>query len=36
MSKRRPQNDEKWWTSHYDDYDMYMEGVSAGRSEAAR
>jgi putative CocE/NonD family hydrolase len=23
-------NDAKWWTSHYDDYDMYMEAGSAG------
>ena len=23
-------NDEKWWTSHYDDYDMYMAAGSAG------
>ncbi|MGC9947657.1 MAG: CocE/NonD family hydrolase [Bryobacteraceae bacterium] len=23
-------SDAKWWTSHYDDYDTYMEGVSAG------
>jgi putative CocE/NonD family hydrolase len=23
-------NDEKWWTSHFDDYDMFMESVSAG------
>ena len=23
-------NDEKWWTSHYDDYDMYLEAGSAG------
>ena len=23
-------NDEKWWSSHYDDYDMYMEAGSAG------
>ena len=23
-------NDIKWWTSHYDDYDMFMEAVSAG------
>jgi len=23
-------NDEHWWTSHYDDYDMYMQAVSAG------
>jgi uncharacterized protein len=23
-------NDEKWWMSHFDDYDMFMEGVSAG------
>jgi hypothetical protein len=23
-------NTAKWWTSHYDDYDMYMEAVSAG------
>ncbi len=23
-------NDLKWWTSHYDDYDMFMEAVSAG------
>jgi uncharacterized protein len=23
-------NEAKWWTSHYDDYDMYMDGVSAG------
>jgi uncharacterized protein len=23
-------NEAKWWMSHYDDYDMYMEGVSAG------
>jgi putative CocE/NonD family hydrolase len=23
-------NDIKWWTSHYDDYDMFMESVSAG------
>jgi hypothetical protein len=23
-------NDEKWWTSHHDDYDMFMESVSAG------
>src|SRR5271165_525599 len=27
-------SDAKWWTNHYDDYDMYMEGVSAG--EVAR
>ncbi|HEX7150221.1 MAG TPA: CocE/NonD family hydrolase [Thermoanaerobaculia bacterium] len=23
-------NELKWWTSHHDDYDMYMEAVSAG------
>jgi len=23
-------NDVKWWTSHYDDYDMYMQAGSAG------
>src|SRR6476659_2185165 len=23
-------NDITWWTSHYDDYDMFMEAVSAG------
>jgi uncharacterized protein len=23
-------NDEKWWTSHFDDYDMYMSAGSAG------
>jgi putative CocE/NonD family hydrolase len=23
-------NDIKWWTSHFDDYDMFMEAVSAG------
>jgi len=23
-------NDEKWWTSHFDDYDMYMQATSAG------
>ncbi len=23
-------NDYKWWTSNYDDYDMYMQAVSAG------
>jgi putative CocE/NonD family hydrolase len=23
-------NDEKWWTSHFDDYDMFMQSVSAG------
>src|SRR5438067_11940808 len=23
-------NDEHWWTSHYDDYDMYMQAGSAG------
>ncbi len=23
-------SDVKWWTSHYDDYDMYMQAVSAG------
>jgi uncharacterized protein len=23
-------NDIKWWTSHYDDYDLYMEAASAG------
>jgi putative CocE/NonD family hydrolase len=23
-------NDAKWWTSHYDDYDMFMEAGSAG------
>ncbi len=23
-------NDAKWWTSHFDDYDMFMEAVSAG------
>lgn len=23
-------NELKWWTSHFDDYDMYMEAVSAG------
>jgi putative CocE/NonD family hydrolase len=23
-------NDEKWWTSHFDDYDMFMASVSAG------
>ena len=22
--------DEKWWTSHFDDYDMFMQAVSAG------
>jgi hypothetical protein len=23
-------NDEKWWTDHFDDYDVFMESVSAG------
>ena len=23
-------NDDKWWTSHYDDYDMFMQAGSAG------
>jgi len=23
-------NDARWWSSHYDDYDMYMQAVSAG------
>src|SRR5262245_8119132 len=23
-------NDEKWWSTSFDDYDQYMEGVSAG------
>ena len=23
-------NDEKWWTDHFDDYDLYMESGSAG------
>jgi len=23
-------NDEKWWTSHFDDYDMFMQSTSAG------
>ncbi len=23
-------NDEKWWTSHFDDYDMFLEAGSAG------
>ena len=23
-------NDEKWWTNHFDDYDVFMESVSAG------
>ena len=23
-------NDEKWWSSHYDDYDMYLQAGSAG------
>jgi putative CocE/NonD family hydrolase len=23
-------NEEKWWTNHFDDYDVYMEAVSAG------
>jgi putative CocE/NonD family hydrolase len=23
-------NEEKWWTSHFDDYDMFMQAVSAG------
>jgi putative CocE/NonD family hydrolase len=23
-------NDEKWWSNHFDDYDVYMEAVSAG------
>jgi putative CocE/NonD family hydrolase len=23
-------NDEKWWTSHYDDYDMFLQAGSAG------
>src|SRR5258705_7910580 len=23
-------NDVKWWTSHFDDYDMFMEAGSAG------
>jgi len=23
-------NDFRWWSSHYDDYDMYMQAVSAG------
>ncbi len=23
-------NDEKWWTDHFDDYDVFMEAVSAG------
>jgi putative CocE/NonD family hydrolase len=25
------ENDIHWWTSHHDDYDLYMEAVSAGR-----
>jgi len=23
-------NEEKWWTNHFDDYDVFMESVSAG------
>ena len=23
-------SEEKWWTSHFDDYDMFMDAVSAG------
>jgi len=23
-------NDAHWWTNHFDDYDVYMEGISAG------
>lgn len=29
-------NDEKWWTSHYDDYDTYLEAGSAGALAKAR
>ena len=25
-----PANDARWWTSHFDDYDMYMQAGSAG------
>ncbi|MBI3645997.1 MAG: CocE/NonD family hydrolase [Acidobacteriales bacterium] len=25
-----PKNEAKWWTSHFDDYDMFMEAGSAG------
>jgi uncharacterized protein len=29
-------NDEKWWTTHYDDYDMYLRAGSAGELGKAR
>jgi len=28
-------NDEKWWTNHFDDYNLYMEAGSAGRAWAS-
>src|SRR3989442_7311436 len=28
--KATKKNDEHWWTSHYDDYDMYLQAGSAG------
>jgi putative CocE/NonD family hydrolase len=29
-------NDLKWWTTHYDDYDMYLQAVSAGELRRRR
>ena len=29
-------NSAKWWSSHYDDYDMYMQSVSAGEIAKSR
>ncbi len=29
-------NDEKWWSTHFDDYDMYMEAGSAGELGRSR
>jgi uncharacterized protein len=29
-------NDAKWWTSHFDDYDMFMQTVSAGELGRSR
>src|SRR5258705_3484839 len=29
-------NDVKWWTSHFDDYDMFMQAGSGGESRSCR
>jgi uncharacterized protein len=31
-----PKNEVKWWSSHYDDYDMFMQSVSAGELGRSR